>query len=154
MTMNQEHLQIGEFARLAGTNLRTLRYYEELGLIQPASRSTGGFRHYDHHQLERMHAIKRLQLLGLSLKEIQGLMAPEPGETGAQVVTRVEQALERQVTLIESRLVEMTRDMQDLRSALANLQMCKTCEQTLSSEQCDPCSVDQHVMAAVVKALL
>jgi DNA-binding transcriptional MerR regulator len=154
MTTQPAHLQIGEFARLAATNLRTLRYYEELGLIQPASRSTGGFRHYDHHQLERMQAIKRLQLLGLSLKEIQELMAPKSGEDGAAIVQRVERALTEQVSLVQGRLAALTRDLEDLRAALDKLQMCKTCEQPLSAEHCDPCRVDQHAMAAVVKALL
>ena len=40
-----ELLLIGEFAKLAGTNLRTLRYYEERGLFKPARRSRGGFRY-------------------------------------------------------------------------------------------------------------
>ena len=38
--------KIGVFAKMAGTNLRTLRYYEEVGLLQPAARSNGGFRYY------------------------------------------------------------------------------------------------------------
>ena len=70
MSEDQDLLQIGEFARLAESNLRTIRYYEELGLLTPASRSSGGFRYYRHDQLDRMVAIKRLQDLGLSLKEI------------------------------------------------------------------------------------
>ena len=69
-TMAEDQIRIGDFARMAGTNLRTLRYYEELGLIQPTSRSAGGFRYYDAGQVSRVTAIKRLQELGLSLKEV------------------------------------------------------------------------------------
>jgi hypothetical protein len=46
MTQARKLLKIGAFAELAGTNLRTLCYYEEVGLLQPAARSSGGFRYY------------------------------------------------------------------------------------------------------------
>ena len=51
MTEREDLMQIGKFAKLTGSNLRTLRYYEELGLIEPASRSDGGFRLYSRNQL-------------------------------------------------------------------------------------------------------
>ena len=51
-------LKIGDFAKLADTNLRTLRYYEELGLLTPAERSDGGFRHYRATDVNRVRAIK------------------------------------------------------------------------------------------------
>ena len=46
MTQARKLLKIGAFAELAGTNLRTPCYYEEVGLLQPAGRSSGGFRYY------------------------------------------------------------------------------------------------------------
>ena len=46
MTSQEDLVKIGDFARLAHTNLRTLRYYEEIGLLQPALRSDGGFRYF------------------------------------------------------------------------------------------------------------
>ena len=58
-------LKIGDFAKLAGTNLRTLRYYEEIGLLQPASRSTGGFRYYRSEDLDRLRMVTSLKGLGL-----------------------------------------------------------------------------------------
>ena len=76
--MTDDLMQIGEFAKQADTNLRTLRYYEELGLIKPARRSSGKFRHYSLDQLKRVAAIKRLQGLGLSLDEVQEIIAPAP----------------------------------------------------------------------------
>src|SRR4051812_49004365 len=74
-------LKIGDFARLADTNLRTLRYYEELGLLAPASRSQGGFRYYRRTDVNRVHMIRDLQELGLQLDRIRELMAArENGE--------------------------------------------------------------------------
>ena len=84
VTEDRELLQIGEFAQLAGSNLRTIRYYEELGLLTPASRSAGGFRFYKHSQLDRMVAIKRLQDLGLSLKEIAQTVTGDGEPSGSE----------------------------------------------------------------------
>ena len=70
-----ELLKIGEFAKFAQTNLRTLRYYEELGLLTPASRSQGGFRYYRRTDVNRLAMIRDLQSLGLQLERIRELMA-------------------------------------------------------------------------------
>lgn len=152
--MSPDLLQIGEFAKRAGTNLRTLRYYEELDLITPASRSSGGFRFYDVHQLDRIEAIKRLQQLGLSLKEIQQLMTPMNGASGPEVAARAERILGRQRQLVEQRISGLQRDLRDLDTALQRLQTCKKCDTTLSVEECDPCSTDRQAIPPVIKALL
>ena len=101
-TMSQEFLQIGEFAKRADTNLRTLRYYEELGLIKSARRSPGRFRYYSLEQLKRVGAIKRLQELGLSLKEIRDVMVPTESEL-TDVLTHIEEGLDRQMSLVGGR---------------------------------------------------
>ena len=65
MSAPKELIKIGEFARRAGTNLRTLRYYEEIGLLGPAHRSSGGFRYYrptDVHRLRMVHTLQELRL--------------------------------------------------------------------------------------------
>ena len=54
-------IKIGDFAELAGTNLRTLRYYEEIGLLAPAARSAGGFRYYRREDLDRLRMVASLQ---------------------------------------------------------------------------------------------
>ena len=71
----QEPLRLEDFAREAGTNLRTLRYYEELGLLQAAQRSQGGFRYYRRTDVNRLNLIRDLQDLGLSLDRIRELRA-------------------------------------------------------------------------------
>src|SRR5947207_15332005 len=85
-------LKIGDFARVAETNLRTLRYYEELGLITPASRSQGGFRYYRRTDINRVQMIRDLQDLGLHLERIRELIsaraANEPREMFFSRVTK------------------------------------------------------------------
>ncbi len=154
MIESTELLQIGEFAKQAGTNLRTLRYYEELGLIEPAQRSQGGFRYYDRHQLDRMAAIKRLQHLGLSLKEILDFLVPRTGEGAHGILSRVQQAIDRQTALVEQRLREMQQDLDELRDARKKLEQCKVCDVRLTPQNCDPCRNDQQPLSAVLRSLL
>jgi MerR family transcriptional regulator, repressor of the yfmOP operon len=72
------YLQIGEAASRAGMTQRTLRYYEELGLLSPASRMDGGFRLYSPEDMERIDYIKNLRdVLGFSLAEIRDMVDAE-----------------------------------------------------------------------------
>jgi MerR family transcriptional regulator, repressor of the yfmOP operon len=72
-------LRIGELARLAQTTPRTVRYYEEIGLLAaPAERETGAHRTYTEADLERLTLLLRLKdLLGLSLEELKQVVEAE-----------------------------------------------------------------------------
>jgi DNA-binding transcriptional MerR regulator len=71
-------LQIGEVAERTGVTQRTLRFYEEKGLLKPPSRLEGGFRLYSEEDIERVERIKRMQtLLGLSLADIKEMVEAE-----------------------------------------------------------------------------
>jgi len=68
-------LQIGEVAERTGVTQRTLRFYEEKGLLKPPSRLEGGFRLYSEEDVARVERIKELQsLLGLSLADIKEMV--------------------------------------------------------------------------------
>ena len=68
-------LQIGEVAQRTGVTQRTLRFYEEKGLLRPPSRMDGGFRLYSEEDVKRVEHIRRLQdLLGISLAEIKEMV--------------------------------------------------------------------------------
>lgn len=151
----QELIQIGEFAKLAGTNLRTLRYYEELGLLEPARRSEGGFRYYTRSQLERMAAIKRLQDLGLSLKEIASIIVSDGPVTGDELVARLRSALEKQIDVIERKMASLRKDLEQLHGARERLvEVCQDCGTPFSAEACDPCPRDGMPLPAMIRALL
>ena len=74
-----KRLRIGEVAELTGTTPRTIRYYEEIGLLPAAAdRQLGKRRHYDEADVERLREIVRLRdLLGLSLDELRSLVEAE-----------------------------------------------------------------------------
>jgi len=76
------YLQIGEAAERAQLTQRTLRYYEEKGLLKPPSRMDGGFRLYSAEDIERIDRIKELRdLLGFSLAEIKEMVEAEDVRT-------------------------------------------------------------------------
>ncbi len=75
MERGNGYLQIGEAATRAGLTQRTLRYYEELGLLRPASRMEGGFRLYSAEDIDRIEYIKNLRdVLGFTLAEIKDML--------------------------------------------------------------------------------
>ena len=66
--------QIGEVAERTGLSLRTIRYYEEVGLVVPSARSQGGFRLYTDPDVQRLLTIKRMKPLELTLEQTRELL--------------------------------------------------------------------------------
>ena len=108
------YLQIGEVAERTGLTQRTLRFYEEKGLLKPPTRMEGGFRLYSEADIQRLERIKRLQqLLGFSLAEIKEMV--DAGEVKMQLRAqyRPESALpEKKAQLL--RAIEVTQRQYDL----------------------------------------
>ncbi len=67
-------LQIGQVADRTGLSLRTIRFYEENGLVRPTSRTGGGFRLYSEDDVARLEVIKRMKPLGFSIEEMHELL--------------------------------------------------------------------------------
>ncbi len=72
--MSAEHSQIGEVAARTGLSLRTIRYYEEVGLVPPSARSTGGFRLYAEADVARLELVKQMKPLDFSLDDMRDLL--------------------------------------------------------------------------------
>ncbi len=68
-------MQIGELADTTGLSLRTIRHYDDEGLLNPSARSLGGFRLYSDDDLERLLVIRRMKPLGFSIDEMRDLLA-------------------------------------------------------------------------------
>jgi DNA-binding transcriptional MerR regulator len=133
-------LQIGEVADRTGVTQRTLRFYEERGLLKPPTRMDGGFRLYSEDDVARVEQIKRLQsLLGLTLAEIKDMVEAEEvkeelratfrpdlelPERESRVKKRIE-VTQRQYDIISTKLValeEMKHDLEErLERSRANL---------------------------------
>lgn len=67
-------MQIGQVAERTGLSLRTIRWYEQEGLVGPTTRTGGGFRLYREHDVARLEVIKQMKPLGFSLEEMRQLL--------------------------------------------------------------------------------
>jgi DNA-binding transcriptional MerR regulator len=107
---------IGEVCEKTGLSARTVRYWEELGLLPDVRRRAGGRRVYGSDALERLRFIVRLKGMGLSLEEVRELNAVHAieGSTRA-MLKRLDELLERHELEVDLRL----RELMDLRDDIA-----------------------------------
>ena len=84
---------VHEVSRLTGVSIRTLQYYDEIGLLPPASHTEAGYRLYDDRALERLQQILLFRELEFPLKEIKAIVSSPDFDKA--------KALEQQVTLLE-----------------------------------------------------
>lgn len=108
-------MRIGEVAQAAGTTTKTLRFYEDVGLLPPAQRTPGGYRDYDAGVLGRLDFIRRGQAAGLTLAQIGEVLKIRDG--GQAPCTHVTDLLSNQLDDIDRQIAEL----QQLRTTLAEL---------------------------------
>jgi len=108
--MSEVTLKIGEVARRTGLSVRTLRHYDELGLLVPSERTCGEHRLYSSGDFRRLLAVQHLKSLGLSLAEVRAAL-DDPGFDAAE-------ALAGHITAVEHRLAAE----QELLTRLRNVQ--------------------------------
>ena len=82
MNRKDKFLTIGQFAALHGINKKTLMWYDEIGLFQPAAvNPENGYRYYTYHQSSLLETILLLRELDVSIKEIQKFMHSQSAQT-------------------------------------------------------------------------
>jgi DNA-binding transcriptional MerR regulator len=117
-------LRIGDVARLAGTTPRTIRYYEEVGLLpETVARQSGRHRLYSQAEVDRLHEVMRLkELLGLTLEELKTVLSAEEAraEVRAQLRREDVQPGRRRELLLES-LGHLDRQLELVRHRAAEL---------------------------------
>ncbi len=100
----------GDLARATGNTVRTVRFYEEEGILEPAEVSDGGHRRYGDDDLERLKLIGDLRELGLSLCEIKDILALRKGcSCVAEFAERLEQSLAGHVAEAQRRMERLER---------------------------------------------
>ena len=108
-------MKIGELARTSGIPTKTIRYYEEIGLLPPAEREANGYRSYDRDALQRLRFVQHAQAAGLTLREISQVLAIR--SEGRAPCVHVRDLLHRHLAQIDARLAELRatrREFQDL----------------------------------------
>jgi DNA-binding transcriptional MerR regulator len=131
MSGDTPSLRIGDVAKLAGTTPRTIRYYEEIGLLPEApARPSGGHRVYTDAEVERLREVMRLkELLGVTLEELKTLLAAEESRASVRAQLRREDVdparrrelltealghIDRQLELVEHRAAELANLKREL----------------------------------------
>jgi DNA-binding transcriptional MerR regulator len=145
---NGSLIRIGDLARLTGKTTRAIHLYEELGLLKPATRSSGGFRLYESRAVDRVRWIELLHGMGFSLQEMKEVLeAWWKAELGPNAMSRLRGLF--QTKLRETRdAVERHRQIErELLEGLAYLETCKVCGTHESSSGCVGCTQD-HGMEA------
>jgi len=104
-----EHYSVGEFAKRTGVSVRTLHYYDELGLLTP-QRTESGRRFYNYSHFVTMQKIVTLKFLGFSLEQMKGLLFQNHWD--------VKESLQFQKKLMEERLCQMKRVLNALEHAI------------------------------------
>ena len=140
------YLRVGDLARQTGKTVRAIHLYEEMGLLEPATRSSGGFRLYHPEAVERVRWIDLLHGLGISLQESR-----ETLERWWQS-DRGPDAMEELRTLFTAKLEETRLNLrrqqqleQELVEGLEYLETCRVCGEPGNVECCVDCTQDHGV---------
>ena len=124
---DEAYLQIGEVADRTGVTQRTLRFYEERGLLEPPTRMDGGFRLYSENDVSRVEQIKRMQsLLGLTLAEIKDMVEAEEVREELKATFRPDRPVEERIQRVGRRIEVTQRQYDIIASKLSAMEEMKT----------------------------
>lgn len=109
-------VQIGELAKQLGITTRTIRYYEEIGLMGKSERLNGGTRTYTKDDILRLKFILKLKGLGISLKEIHELSDIfDFNEQDFQTITpKLIEILDRHINMVDEKIANLSSLRQDI----------------------------------------
>ncbi len=109
--------RIGELAARVGMTERTIRYYEEVGLLDSVKRLDGGTRVYTDDDVRRLKFIRKLKVLGLSLQEmheLEGMYGPQ--RSNRAVLPRLVELLDAHLETVDARIAELHALRDEVRS--------------------------------------
>jgi DNA-binding transcriptional MerR regulator len=142
-TERTQLLRVGDLARATGKSVRAIHLYEELGLLQPATRSSGGFRLYDPAAVERVRWISLLHGLGFSLQEMRELVRSWWGAgLGPSAMEQLRALFERKLAETREAMRRHRQLEGELVDGLAYLETCRQCETPSGPSACSTCTQD------------
>ena len=134
-------LKVGELAERTGKTNRALRFYEEMDLLSPATRTQGGFRLYDSNAVIRIHWIDRLQELGFSLADIRDfLSALRDDDTGPAAMDRLRGFYAQKLIETRRSIARLESLKSEIVESLAYLHSCQSCAPATPRSACPACS--------------
>ena len=123
-------LRIGDLAEKTGKTKRALRLYEEMGLLVPSDRTSGGFRLYHEGNAERVFWISKLQDLGFTLPAISELLSKSrsPG-LPKEIMGNLKAEFQKRLEDLETQLHRLGELREELKDSLTHLSGCTSCAQ-------------------------
>ncbi len=137
-------LRIGDLSRQTGKTVRAIHLYEELGLLHPAARSSGGFRLYEPSAVERLRWIELLHGMGFSLQEMRELVRAWWGAgLGPEAMDQLRALFRRKLDETRESVRRQQQLERELADGLAYLEACRACATPAPTAQgCVHCQQD------------
>lgn len=115
-------LTIGQVARNAGMPAKTIRYYEEVGVLPPPRRTAAGYRLYTEDSVERLLLIRRARALGVSLRHLRGLIVALDGGSRGALRPRLRELIRTHLGDVQGRIAELEMLRRQLEQVLSDLE--------------------------------
>lgn len=113
---DEKTMRIGEVAELTSLSFRTLRHYDEIGLVTPSARTEGGFRLYTESDVARLMVVRRMKPLGYSLEEMSEVLAVVAGIRAAGGEARGADAPGAETPGADARRAELAERLAEIRA--------------------------------------
>jgi len=135
-------LTTGDMARLSDSTLRTVRFYEQEGLIEPERRSPCGHRLFSQRELLKLQLALDLREAGLSVQDVRDLYCLKSGcDCPEEASRRMSDALNTQVAVMQEKIAKLRRLREELTAMVSMLSECRSCEDGGFPLSCDHCDV-------------
>lgn len=136
-------LTTGEMARLSNSTLRTVRFYEEEGILRPARRTDGGHRLFERSELDRLMLVTDLRMAGLSLDDIKAILeVKRAAASGAAAAESAIKVLGTRIADLKEKLTVLNRLRDDLEETSRIVSGCLACQNEVSfPDGCAKCTV-------------
>ncbi len=142
-------LRVGDIARATGKTVRAIHLYEELGLLKPATRSSGGFRLFDASAVDRVRWIDSLHGLGFSLQEMREVLQNWwTADQGPAAMADLRELFQRKLEQTRDALRRHRQLEAELEEGLRYLHTCESCAAPGSVHACVNCQQDHGVAEA------
>ena len=135
-------LTTGDLARACDTTVRTVRFYEEAGVLRPENRTEGGHRLFGEEDLQKLRLIMDLREAGLSLNDIRKLFQLKAEHDSPQQASEaMSELLEEQIAEMQRKIETLRRLREELALTVSMIQDCRSCEKENFPSACPGCDV-------------
>jgi MerR family transcriptional regulator, copper efflux regulator len=134
--------QVGDIAKAVGKTVRAIHHYEDVGLLRPHTRSQGGYRLYDEAALARVRWIGKLHDLGLSLSQIQNIVAAwESAPSAPDAMAQIRGVYQKKLEEVRSQIANLETLERELVASLDYLDTCEACDPEELVDACTNCNL-------------